>query len=154
MANFKPLKLYKGCHHLDSPLEITIGSGAGETPVDTFVKVGGVWSNGDFNQLGFDYDGTGKITFNGKDGSLILFNGVSDLKVRLQAEITYALYKNGVLVSNAQTVHTFTAVSKLSNISITNILEMNKHDYYEVYVKSDTATTITINTLFLTFMGD
>jgi hypothetical protein len=155
MAGFIPKKLYKGCQHLDNPLSITFGSGEGEEPLDTYTKVTGVWENGESKcNQGFKLDGTGKITYTGEDGVYALFNNSSDLKVSHQAEIVYVLFKNGVLVPRTETPHTFTAVSKLSNISITNIIGLKRNDYFEVFVKSDSNTTLTINTLYLTFMGD
>ena len=148
MAGFIPKRLYKGCYHKDDGGTTTC------TDADTYYKVGGTWSDGNCLE-GFTIDGSGKITYTGESGTVLLFNGVSDLSSDKVATITYALYKNGVLVTGAETPVSAEHANGIMNISITNFVPAQQYDYYEVYVKSDTANTIvTHNTLFLTFLGD
>jgi len=149
MAGFIPKRLYKGCHHLGSA-EVTAC-----TDADTYYKIGGTWTDGESSNNGFVYDGSGKLTYTGESGIHCLFNGTSDLRSSKVARITYGLYKNGSLVTNGETPVDFAHANSLRNISITNILKINKDDYFEVYVKSDTASTnVTSNTLMITFIGD
>jgi len=120
---------------------------------DTYVQMAGTFTDSMLNNWSLNADGT--LTFNGNDGSTFLFNGVSDLEVDKACTITYGLYKNGVLVTGAETPHTFAAASKIDNVSITRIIQLDKGDYLNVFVKSSaTDTTATINTLFLTFWGE
>ncbi len=82
-------------------------------------------------------------------------NGVSDIKVDKACEITYALYKNGELVTGAETPHSFASASKYSTISITTLITVNPGDYFEAWAKSDDATvTLTINSLKILFFGE
>jgi len=115
---------------------------------DTYQKVEGVWLDGHLNK--FETDNLGTLTYIGPD-TFALMNGVSDLQVNKACEVTYALFKNGVLVEGAETPHTFTATSKTSNISITRICEINTGDELEVYAKCDDGTaTALIKSLTVT----
>ena len=149
MLWFLPKRLKKWCHHLDGSTTTTC------TNDDTYYKIGWTWTDWDECNDWFEYDGSGKITYTWSGRRFFLFNGTSDLKVSAASTITYALYVNGVLVSNAQTPTTFVNTSKIGNISITNIIPLNTWDYLEVYVKSSVAwVTVTHETLFLTFLSD
>lgn len=148
MAGFIPKHLYKGCHHLSEETIVVC------TTAETYYKIGGVWTNGTGGRCNFSYDGLGKITYDGQKAAF-LFTGVSDVAADKNCTITYALYKNGVLVANAITPHIFSTANQTANISITNLFEINRGDYFEIYVKSDTnATTLTVETLYMTFLGD
>lgn len=149
MAGFTPKRLYRGCHHLSSS-EVTTC-----TDADTYYKIGGSWSDGNGSNNGFVFDGSGKITYVGESGSFMLFNGTSDLKANKVCQVTYALYKNGSLLDNNETPTSFAHANAIRNISLSNIIPVNKGDYFEIYVKSDTASTdVTSNSLMLTFLGD
>jgi len=149
MLWFLPKRLKKWCHHLDGSTDTTC------TDADTYYKIGWTWTDWDECNDWFEYDGSWKITYTWSGRRFFLFNGTSDLKVSAASTITYALYVNGVLVSNAQTPTTFVNTSKIGNISITNIIPLNTWDYIEVYVKSSVAwVTVTHETLFLTFLSD
>lgn len=148
MAGFVPKHLYKGCHHLASATNVVC------TDANTYYKIGGTWTDGTGGRCDFSYDGSGKITYNGQK-AVFHFSGASDVAADKNCTITYALYKNGVLVSNAITPHTFNTANQTTSISITNLFETYRGDYFEVYVKSDTAaTTVSVQTLYITFLGD
>jgi hypothetical protein len=124
------------------------------TLADTFYKIGGTWASGSHTY--FEYSGNGKTTYKDGTGIHFLLNGVSDVSSDKNCTICYALYKNGELVEDAQTPHTFEHAHQITNISITSALEtLNYDDYLEVYCKSNVAaTTLTHKTLQLTFWGD
>jgi len=148
MAGFIPRRLYKGCHHLSVALE-TICTTPGE-----YYRVNGIWSDGTCNE-GFVYDGTGKLTYLGQSNVKFLFNGVSDLSANKVCRVEYQLYINGNIVPGASTPTNFEHANSLSDIAITNFVILNTGDYIEVYIKSDTTTTtVTHETLFLTFLGE
>lgn len=148
MVWIRPKKLKKWCHHLSSETTTTC------TNADTYYKIGWTWWDGEDCNCWWEYDWTGKITFTGKT-QFFMFVWVSDLSADWACDITYWLYKNWVLVNNAETLHTFPASARVWNISITNIIKINTWDYFEVYVKSDIAwITVTHKTLFLSFLWD
>ena len=98
---------------------------------------------------------TNKIKWNGPSGARFLFNGSSDLAVDKLCEITYSLYCNGLLVPGAQTPHTFVALAKTVNISITAIIALNHGDELDVYAKSNADNTLlTVRALGITFWGE
>jgi hypothetical protein len=149
MAGWVPKRLYKGCHHLNAAQTTECAD------ADTYYKITGTWVDGTDCNQGFTYDGTGKLTYNGQSGVHFLFNGQSDVEASKVCEITYALYKNGVIVTGAETPHSFHTANQVANIGITNIFPLQQGDYLEVYCKSDTAATdIISNTLMITFLGD
>lgn len=148
MAGFVPKFLYKGCHHLSASHDTEC------TDADTYYKIDGTWTDGNNCNLGFSYDGTGKITYTGEEAYFLL-NGVSDVSADKVCTITYGMYLNGSLVTGAETPHTFPNATSTSTIAISNIIKLNKGDYIEVYVKSDTInTTVTSSTLMITLLGD
>ena len=138
------LKLH-GQLRLESPADTVC------TLADTYYKIAGNMIDG--YECGFRV-GINKLEYTGPSKVTFLFNGVSDLKVSKAANITYGLYKNGALVIQAQTPHTFVAAAKTSNISITALAELNQGDELEVYIKSDEAgLTATVSSLNITFWG-
>lgn len=149
MAGFCPQRLYKGCHHLSAPITVTC------TDIDVYYKIEGTWSDGELCNNGFVWDGNGKITYIGKSGVFFLFTGASDLQASKTCQVTYKTYINGTGADNLQTPTTFSHANAIRNMGITNIIKLNKDDYVEIFVKSDTASTdVTITNLFLTFLGD
>ena len=149
MLWFLPKRLKKWCHHLDGSTTTTC------TNDDTYYKIGWTWTDWDECNDWFEYDGIWKITYTWSGRRFFLFNGTSDLSSDKVAKITYSLYKNGILVSNTQTPTDAEHANSIMSISITNIFPINTWDYFEVYVKSDTAsTTVTNQSLFLTFLSD
>jgi hypothetical protein len=104
-----------------------------------FYKIAGTFEDGE--TVGFTI-AENKICWNGNNGIDFLFNGSSDVQVNKACTITYALFKNGILIPNVQTPHKFLSPSKTSNISITALVEINNNDEFDVYVKSDSAGTI------------
>jgi hypothetical protein len=139
----------RGAHHLITPLETFC-----ET-ADTYYKILGIWGDGDYCNCGFDIDCCGKITYTESISSYTMLVGISDLKVDKNCEVTYGLYKNGNLITNAETPRKFEHANQTANVAITNILKNNSNDYYEIYVKSDTnSTTVTTRTLMLSFLGE
>ena len=146
MSGFKNGQLFYGCQRLLSS-EITNCEDLG-----TYYKIGGTW--GGHECRGFIRDGSGKLTYLSGGGCTFLFNGSSDVSVNKACRITYGLYKNGVLVSNAETPHDFSATSKIESLGITALADLNLGDYLEIYVKSSVDDTeITSTSLAITFLG-
>ena len=133
--------------------ELTAAANTVCANIGQWYQMAGVFT--DTYNRGFTTAAGGTVTYNGPDGRIFLFNGASDLQVDKASTITYALYVNGALVTDAQTPHTFTAASKIDNISITRMVELNNGDAMTIRMMSDTlATTVTVNTLFITFWGE
>jgi len=115
---------------------------------DTYYKIGGNFEDGE--TIGFSI-AENKIKWNGCNGIIFLFNGTSDVQVNKACTITYGLFRNGELITEAQTPHSFVSPSKTSNISITALIEANCNNEFDVYVKSDQANTIiSVQTLNMT----
>ncbi len=141
------------------PRTVPRGQGTLTAPVslapavaDTYEAVPGVWSDGDCYK--FVTSAAGILTYSGDSGRAFLFNGTSDLGVAIADTVTYALFVNGVLVTDAQTPHTFTAPAKTEGIAITGILPLNSGDTLQVFAKSLAGNQIDIETLRVTFWGD
>jgi hypothetical protein len=124
------------------------------TDANTYYKIGGTWTTGE--NRGFEIDGLGKITYKDGTGISFLFNGASDVSADKNCTITYGLFKNGSLITGAETPHTFDAANKIESISITAFVEnLQYDDYFEIYCKSNQVnTTITSKTLSITFLGE
>lgn len=120
-------------------MQITPDTTLSFAAADTYEKVVGVWTDSCLFKFTFNPNGT--LTYVGPD-TCFLLNGVSDLQVNKQCEITYALYINGALVEGAETPHTFTSAAKTSNIGITRILTLETGDTIEVYAKCNDDTVI------------
>jgi len=147
MAGFVKKGLFRGCQGLTSPEETVC------TLADNYYKISGTWSGA--TNLGFFRDGSGKLIYKNGANINFLLNGTSDVKADKNCLLTYALFKNGVLVSGAETPHTFNNANSFVNISITAFVQGLKYDdYLEVYCKSDQANTkITSETLTITLLG-
>jgi hypothetical protein len=129
-------------------MQLTTDTTLAFAAIDTYEKIAGVWT--DSCLFKFTFDATGILTYTGPY-ACFLFNGVSDLQVDKACNVSFALYKNGALVTGAETPHTFTSAAKTSNISITRICTLETGDTIEVYAKSDDDTaTATIKSLSIT----
>jgi len=73
---------------------------------ETYYKIAGLM--GDGYSRGFTVENN-QLIYNSIKKNYFLFNGASDLQVNKLCELTYSLYKNDVLVTGAQTPHTFVA---------------------------------------------
>ena len=123
------------------------------TTAGDYYSIDGTFSDGDCKNFTVASDGT--ITYNGNDGTIFQFVGVSDLEVDKACEITYALEKNSVIDTTSTTPHTFVAASKIDGIAITRVISLNNGDVLKIKAKSTVNTTLmTANTLFLTFFGE
>ena len=123
------------------------------TTAETYQKLTGTFEDGVCNC--FTLDTNGKLTFDGDQSMDFLFTGVSDLQAYKTCTVSYALYLNGVLVSDSVTPTTFSHANAIKNISISRIVQLNQGDEIEVYVKSDTASTIIeIKSFNITFWGE
>ena len=121
------------------------------TDADTYYSIAGTFTDGACQ--GFNVASDGTITC--LSSGCFLLNGVSDLQVDKACTITYALEKNSVIDTTSTTPHTFSSASKIDSISITRNVYLEKGDVLKVKAKSDTAnTTMTANTLYLTFLGE
>jgi hypothetical protein len=135
-------------------MHLATGTTLAFAATDTYEKIVGTWTDGCANNFVVD-DVNDRITYTGKQTMCMLMNGVSDCQVNKNCQISYALYRNGSLVTGAETPHTFQAVAKYSNISITTLLNINSGDYFEVFAKCDAGdTTLTINSLKILFFGE
>jgi hypothetical protein len=148
MAQWKKKGLFRGCQALQAPRATSCVN------ADQYYKIGGTWAGSQC--IGFVRDGLGMITYKNGANITFLLNGTSDVRADKNCQITYALFKNGVLVPRAETPHTFNFANQIANIAITAFVENLKYDdYLEVYCKSNVANTlITTETLIVTFLGD
>lgn len=138
--------------HGRGQLRLTAPADTDTTTTNTYVKIVGTFDDGlanDFTIVG------NKLKWNGNDGTVFLVNGSSDLSVDKTCKTHYGLFKNGVLIPGAETPHDFPASLKVSSISITGIVSLDKNDEIDVHVKSDTLNTkISVSTLRVTFWGE
>lgn len=141
-----PRTVPRGQATLSAPVSLT------PAVADTYEAVPGSWSDGDAYK--FSTSAVGVLTYMGSSGRAFLFNGSSDLEVAIADTVTYALYKNGVLVTTAETPHIFTAPAKTESISITAIITLDYGDVLQVYAKSLAGERIDIKTLRITAWGD
>lgn len=138
--------------HGRGQLILTAPADTDTTTVDTYVKIVGTFADGLANNFTIVAN---KLKWNGKNGTVFLVNGTSDLSVDKTCKTTYGLFKNGVLVPGAETPHDFPASLKVSSISITGIVSLDNGDEIDVHVKSDTINTkISVSTLRVTFWGE
>ena len=145
MAGFKKVSLDRGQLKLSVTATTTTGT------ADTYTKVLGTFINGASSN--FIVSGN-KLIYQGVSGQTFLFSGASDVEVDKSCVLTYALFVNDTLLTGAETPHTFTAASKLENISITAIVTLNHGDEIDVYVKSSVDNTdVDPATLIITFLG-
>ena len=87
-------------------------------------------------------------------GGEYLLNGTSDLEVNKQCIITYVLQINEDIIYDTETPHSFSATSKIDNISVTGILNLKTGDRLISRVKSNTANTnVNVNTFLVTYFG-
>ncbi len=95
-----------------------------------------------------------RITYEGTQTKNFLLNGVSDIKANNNnTRVTYALYKNGVLVPHAETPTDIRHSTASTNIAITSIIPLAEDDYIEIFVKSSVAgVIITSETMQLTLV--
>ena len=137
-------KSFKGGMALSSPKTTTTSP--------SYVKITGTWNNMLVDNDDFTVDGVGRITCN-KSGCYH-FVGDSNLTASSAGKIYYALYKNGLLIPGAETPTDVVSASKIGAIGINSFIELVETDYLEVWVKSDSANSVTSETLLITFMGD
>lgn len=126
------------------------------TTIGTYYKIYklGGFANGIHN--GFTIDGNGRITFTGQKGTDCVFFGSSDVAADKQAELHYALYKNGSLFDQAESPIDINNPNKSKSIAINlGLPNLKATDYFEIWVRSDVASTVvTHKTLFITILGD
>lgn len=103
---------------------------------------------------GFSVSGGTLIKTNNDNNFLV--NGVSDLEINKAATIFYGLAVNGNIISHEITEHTFSAASKIENISITASADLKLNDEVEIWVKGDgtLGVTVTVNKLDVTFWSE
>lgn len=144
-ANEKMQKKEKGQIHLSAQAVTSI------VTANEYIPVSGNFVDG--NIKNFTLDSNGTLTYIGY-GNDVLFSGVSDVAVNKNCKITYALFRNGVLIPEAQTPHNFQGVSITETLAITHILYVNHGDAFQVYCKSDQVNTdLTVDNLCVTFWG-
>jgi hypothetical protein len=135
-------------------MHIDTGTTLAFTSANTYEKIVGTWTDGCANNFTIS-DVNDRITYNGNRTMCAVMNGVSDISVNKACTVTFALYKNGSLLTGAETPHTFGYISRYSTISITTIIEITQNDYFEVWAKADdTSVTLTINSLKILFFGE
>lgn len=101
---------------------------------NTYQLVEGTWCDGSNNL--FTISGN-TLKYTGIEDVVVFFAGHSDLQVSKVGQLSYGLYKNGQLVSGAETPHTFVTSAKTSTISIAKIIELSYNDELEIWVKYD-----------------
>ncbi len=104
---------------------------------DTYVKLTGF--SGSLLQ---DFTVTDdKMTYTGSRTRVFKVNGVADISVNKACTLSFALYLNGSIVAHEVTPHTFLASSKVANISIVALAELETNDYIEIWAKSSAINT-------------
>lgn len=145
------MSLWKGTHnHNHGFIALATPAALNILVADQHYKIPGVFS--EIDHANFTAESTGKLTHNDVIGTYTL-NGTSDVQVSKACTLTYSLFKNGVLVSGAESPHTFVSSNKIGTLSIAAIIHLVKGDYLEVYAKSDVAVLVTPSTLHVTLYG-
>ena len=121
---------------------------------DTYYKIVGTWTDG--VSLRFIVDDTNdRLIYNGDSGIIFLFSGASNVSTDKASTLTYGLYKNGTLVTGAESPVSFASPSKYATMAICSTITLNTNDYLEIWAKSDIAnTTITASLLKIVFMWE
>jgi hypothetical protein len=112
-----------------APTPLTLG--------DTYYKVLGTFVDTGLNDK-FTPNADGSVVYNGEPGTLKIF-GTADVTLNGPNKLTFALYKNDVLIPEAQTPHDFDAANKSENISITGAITIATNDKLQVWAKSSSA---------------
>jgi hypothetical protein len=133
---------------LTIPKEVTFAAN------DVYVKIKGVFSDGEAHNFEIDAVNN-RIIFKGDEAQCFFIAGVSEASVNKACIITYGMYKNGALVPNAETLHTFPASARTSTLSIVRIARLEPGEYLEVWAKSSDATAkLTVATLAVVLWGN
>jgi hypothetical protein len=118
---------------------------------NNYYPISGVFSDNALDN-GFITNSNGVLTYTGTTPAKFLVVGTSDCSVSKGCKLTYGLFKNGTLLSGAETPHDFVATAKSQNISISTIIALNTSDTIRVHSKSDQVSTdLSIQTMSLTF---
>jgi|GEM_PF-4767748 len=122
------------------------------TASDTYYKLSSSSFSGT-TVSGFDIASTGTVTYTADSTATFIFAGISDYQVDQACTVTYALFKNGILVPGAETPHVFTNQNQITNISIVAMIpNVNENDYFDIYMKCNNAgASMTANTLSILF---
>lgn len=135
-------------------MSIALGTTLAFANINIYEKVIGTWSDGFSNNFVIS-DANDRITYTGGQTMVFLFNGTADASVDKACVTTFGLYKNGILIPGAETLHGFTSPAKVGTVSIAKLIELKQGDYLEVWAKVDTtAVTITFNVLSILFFGE
>lgn len=140
----------KGCMRLDdtvAPISMTLTDTAIWYKLDTNI-VDGLCS-------GFTLDASGRLTHTGINGSNYLFVGASNVLTDKACELKFALYKNGSRLPDVTTPIHISASAKYAEIAVNRGMNINKGDYFEVFVNSDVANTaLTVAFFSVIFWGE
>jgi len=118
---------------------------------DTYYPVSGNFTDGSIKN--FILSSNGELKYIGY-GNTFLLSGVADIKVNKLCQITFGLYKNGMLCENAETPHTFTGADRIHSIAITRLVYGEHDDIYQVYAKSSEVNTdLTVEGLAVNLWG-
>ena len=112
---------------------ITVESDTTLTTADTPYALSGNFSDESLNNNFTTTSSGGRITYDGGTEKF-LFSGTADINTSVACELKVMLYKNGSAVGNITTVHTFLANNKVSNISITALINATTDDYFEKHL--------------------
>lgn len=117
---------------------------------NVYKKIVWPWSDWESNRFTID-DTNDRLVYDWDSGVHFHFVGISDLSSDKVSTITYWLFVNGSLLTGQETSVSFSSANKPVSISTIAIVNLNKNDYIEIWVKSDTAsTTLTFNQLVIT----
>ena len=149
-GNYRQNPHYKGCARLDdtqAPITAILTDSA------TWYKLSDNIVDGDC--VGFELDGSGTLTYTGPNGKVFLFVGNANIKADKVCDVTFALYKNGLIKSDAKTPVTFDHANSYQQISINRGLSLNHGDTLEVFANSSVNTTA-LNVFFfsISFWGE
>ena len=120
--------------------------------IGQWYRITGVYSDNGTN-YNFITSADGVLTYIGK-GDKFMPQGVSDAISSKVAEITYVIFRNGELSPGTESPHGFPTANSSETLAITDIINVETGDTFEVYAKSDAInTSLMPNTLTVTFLG-
>ena len=119
---------------------------------NTYTKITGGWTDGHSNNYIID-SANNRLTYIGATEHCALFNGVSSIIVDKGGVITYGLYQTNAF--QFETPVEISNSAKAEALAASKIVRVLPNDYFEVWVKADSASvTITMSTLNILLFGE
>ena len=117
------------------------------TDADTYYPMGGTFINGIAHHFSLS---SPVMTYTGENEALVKFDGVCYLKADKVCKCTVEMYINGSPAFSGAV--DFLHANAMGNMSFPILIQVNNGDTFQVYIKSDTAsTTFTVSQLVCVF---